>query len=75
LRPWLPADVDILDLDSALKELAALDARKSRIASLRLCAGLSLEEVGLLLRVSPRTVEREWQAARAWLSKALSGTR
>jgi RNA polymerase sigma-70 factor (ECF subfamily) len=68
-----PADVDLLDLDTALSELAAFDARKSRIAELRFFAGLSLEEVAHMLQLSPTTVERDWQAARAWLFKALSG--
>ena len=70
-----PYDVDLLDLDTALTKLAALDARKSRIAELRFFAGLSLEEAGHVLQVSPRTVERDWEAARAWLFKALSGNR
>ena len=68
-------DVVLLDLDTALTDLAVFDARKSRIAELRFFAGLSLEEVGHVLQVSPRTVEREWQAARGWLFKALSDAR
>jgi RNA polymerase sigma factor (TIGR02999 family) len=70
-----PYDVDLIDLDTALTRLAALDARKSRIAELRFFAGLSLEEAGHVLQVSPRTVERDWEAARAWLFKALSSDR
>ena len=73
--PERPPNVDLLDLDTALTKLAALDARKSRIAELRFFAGLSLEEAGHVLQVSPRTVERDWEAARAWLFKALSGDR
>jgi RNA polymerase sigma factor (TIGR02999 family) len=65
--------VDVLDLDAALTRLAALDPRKSRIAELRFFAGLSLEETGDTLGVSLATVERDWQAARAWLFKELSG--
>ena len=67
-----PADVDVLDLDAALTELAAFDVRKSRIAELRFFAGLTLEETGQLLQLSPRTVERDWDGARAWLFKRLS---
>ena len=70
-----PYDVDLLDLDTALTRLATFDARKSRIAELRFFGGLSLEEAGHVLQVSPRTVERDWEAARAWLFKALSGDR
>jgi RNA polymerase sigma factor (TIGR02999 family) len=64
--------VDVLDLDVALTKLEAFDARKSRIAVLRFFAGLTTEEAGQVLQVSPRTVEREWQASRAWLLKMLS---
>ena len=66
------ADVDVLDLDSALTRLAAFDARKSQIAELRFFTGLSLEETGQALGISRATVERDWQAARAWLFKELS---
>jgi RNA polymerase sigma factor (sigma-70 family) len=65
--------VDVLDLDAALRQLATFDPRKSRIAELRFFGGLSLEEAGEVLGVSLATVERDWQAARAWLFKTLSG--
>jgi RNA polymerase sigma factor (TIGR02999 family) len=68
-----PAEVDVLDLDAALRQLATFDPRKSRIAELRFFGGLSLEEAGEVLGVSLATVERDWQAARAWLFKTLSG--
>ena len=64
--------VDVLDLDRALTKLAALDARKSRIASLRFFAGLTVEETGEVLQLSAKTVERDWQTARALLFKMLS---
>ena len=64
--------VDVLDLDRALTKLAALDARKSRIAVLRFFAGLTVEETGDVLQLSAKTVEREWQTARGWLFKMLS---
>jgi RNA polymerase sigma factor (TIGR02999 family) len=67
-----PADVDVLDLDRALTDLARVDPRKSRIAELRFFAGLSLEETGEALGISLATVERDWQAARAWLFRELS---
>jgi RNA polymerase sigma factor (TIGR02999 family) len=62
-----PVDVNVLDLDTALGEMAAFDARKSQVAELRFFGGLSLEETGKALGISIATVEREWQAARAWL--------
>jgi RNA polymerase sigma factor (TIGR02999 family) len=64
-------DIDVLDLDGALNQLAAIDPRKSRIAELRCFGGLSLEETGRVEDLSVATVEREWQAARAWLIKTL----
>jgi RNA polymerase sigma factor (TIGR02999 family) len=67
-----PAEVDVLDLDAALERLAAFDPRKSRIAELRFFGGLSLEEAGEVLGISLATVERDWQAARAWLFKELA---
>lgn len=68
-----PTDVDTLDLDDALTRLASFDLRKSQIAELRFFGGLSLEETGEVLGISLATVERDWQAARAWLFKSLSG--
>jgi RNA polymerase sigma factor (TIGR02999 family) len=70
-----PLDVDLLDLDRALTELAAFDARKSRVAELRFFGGLSMEEAGQVLQLSSKTIERDWDAARAWLFKSLSGDR
>ena len=67
------ADVDVLNLDHALSALAAFDARKSQVAELRFFGGLSLEETGHVLGISVATVEREWQAARAWLYARLTG--
>jgi RNA polymerase sigma factor (TIGR02999 family) len=68
-----PVDVEVLDLDAALTRLAAFDPRKSQIAELRFFGGLSLEETSHVLRLSVATVERDWQAARAWLFKTMSG--
>jgi RNA polymerase sigma factor (TIGR02999 family) len=70
-----PPDLDVLDLDAALTALAAVDARKSRVAELRFFAGLSLEETGEVVGASLATVERDWQFARAWLFSRLSGER
>jgi RNA polymerase sigma factor (TIGR02999 family) len=66
------AEVDVIDLDQALSELEAFDARKSQVAELRFFAGLSLEETGRAVGISVATVEREWQAARAWLYSRLT---
>ena len=68
-------EVDVLDLDTALDELAAFDRRKARVAELRFFAGLSLEDIGLVLDTSTATTMRDWQAARAWLFKRLTAGR
>jgi RNA polymerase sigma factor (TIGR02999 family) len=66
-------DVDVLALEDALGELAALDSDKVRLVELRFFAGLSLEETAEVLGVSPSTVSREWRLARAWLLRRLRG--
>ena len=58
-------------IDDALKTLAAFDARKSQIVELRFFGGLSVEETAEVLKISPRTVKREWSLARAWLYSEL----
>lgn len=68
----MPREVEVLDLDAALEELAALDPRKARVAELRFFGGLSLEEVGTVLDTSIATTMRDWQAARAWLYRRLT---
>jgi RNA polymerase sigma factor (TIGR02999 family) len=67
--------LDLLALDEALQRLAALDARKARIVELRFFGGLSVDETAAMTEVSPATVAREWQFARAWLHREMSGER
>ncbi len=64
---------DLVALDDALKRLAAVDERKSRVVELRYFGGLSVEETGEVLKVSPETVMRDWKLAKAWLLRELSG--
>jgi RNA polymerase sigma factor (TIGR02999 family) len=64
---------EVLDLENALKELAALDPRQARVVELRFFGGLEVEEAAGVLGISPRTVKREWQTARAWLQHRLVG--
>jgi RNA polymerase sigma factor (TIGR02999 family) len=67
-----PLDVDVLQLDDALRELARLDDRQSRIVELRFFAGLSIDETSEVLNLSPATVSREWATARTWLYRELA---
>lgn len=64
---------DLLALDEALERLAVQDARKSQIVELRYFGGLTVEETAEFLKLSQRTVEREWTMAKAWLYRELSG--
>ncbi|MBL9148767.1 MAG: sigma-70 family RNA polymerase sigma factor [Phycisphaerae bacterium] len=59
--------VDMLALEEALEELAAIDARQATIVELRFFGGLSVDEIAEHLEISPRSVDREWACARAWL--------
>ncbi len=63
----------ILAIDRALDRLAHLDARQARIVECRCFAGLDVRETADALGVSPTTVKREWQMARAWLYRELYG--
>jgi RNA polymerase sigma factor (sigma-70 family) len=62
---------DLIALDDALKGLAAIDPRKSRVVELRYFGGLSVEETAEALGVSDKTVMRDWALARAWLYNAI----
>ena len=59
--------LDLLALDEALRELAELSDRQAQIVELRFFAGLTIAEVATALGIGARTVDREWQVARAWL--------
>jgi RNA polymerase sigma factor (TIGR02999 family) len=66
--------VDVLALDEALRRLAELDPKQSRVVELRYFAGLGIEETAEVLGVSPATVKREWSTARAWLRRELGAS-
>lgn len=63
---------NLIALDEALERLAEIDERKSKIVELRFYGGLHANEVAKILDISRRTVEREWQFARAWLQAELA---
>ena len=69
----IPNEVEeVIALDDALKNLAEMDPRKSQIVEMKFFGGLTNEEVAAVLKVTPRTVERELRKAKAWLNRALS---
>ena len=64
---------NVVALDDALKNLAEIDPRKSRIVELRFFGGLSIEETAEVLQISPGTVMRDWTLAKAWLRREITG--
>jgi RNA polymerase sigma-70 factor, ECF subfamily len=65
-------DCELLLLDQALDELAAIDPRQGQIVELRYFGGLSEREVAEVLALSRATVTREWQIARGWLYRRIT---
>jgi RNA polymerase sigma-70 factor, ECF subfamily len=64
---------EILAVDEALARLSQLDPQESRVVELRYFGGLGVEETAEVLGVSPRTVNRDWAMAKAWLHAELKG--
>jgi len=67
----VPPDVDMVDLDSMLEELATLNERHAAIVELRFFGGLTVNDVADLLGISRRAVELDWKMARSWLFSSL----
>jgi RNA polymerase sigma-70 factor, ECF subfamily len=59
-------------LDEALNALQRIDPRRAQVIELRFFGGLTVEETGHVLQISPQTVMRDWRLARAWLARELS---
>jgi len=71
-RPAAPDTVtDVLGVHEALTRLELVDTRQAQIVELKFFVGLTLDEVAELLAISPATVSREWNMARAWLHAEL----
>ncbi|MGB5168094.1 MAG: ECF-type sigma factor [Gemmatimonadota bacterium] len=62
----------LIDLDRALEELAEISERQTRVIECRFFGGLTVEETADALEISPATVKRDWQLARAWLNRELA---
>jgi RNA polymerase sigma-70 factor, ECF subfamily len=62
----------LIALDEALEALARFDPRKAEVVELRFFGGLSVEETAEVLKISPRSVMRDWQLARAWLMREMA---
>lgn len=63
---------DLIALDLALTKLAAQDATAAELVQLRYFAGLTLGEIAEAMDISPRTADRTWAFAKAWLHRELS---
>jgi RNA polymerase sigma factor (TIGR02999 family) len=66
------ADRSILQLDEALTAFSRVAPRQAKVVELRYFGGLSEEEIVAALKISPRTVRRDWDLAKAWLSRELN---
>jgi RNA polymerase sigma factor (TIGR02999 family) len=66
---------DLVALDDAMNALARLDPRKVRVVEMRFFGGLSVEETAEVLKVSSITVMRDWNTAKAWLYREMTGAR
>jgi RNA polymerase sigma factor (TIGR02999 family) len=62
---------ELVDLDEALERFSQIDARKGQVVELRYFGGLSIQETAEILDVSPATVKRDWEVAKAWLLREL----
>ena len=66
------ADTDLVALDKALVGLTRIDPRKARIVEMRFFGGLTVEEIGEVLKVSTGTIKLDWRVAKAWLYQELT---
>ena len=63
--------LDVVAVDDALSKLEKLDERQARIVEMKFFGGLTIEEIGEVLSISPATVKREWSSAKLLLYKML----
>lgn len=63
--------LDVVAVDEALAELEKLDERQARIVEMKFFGGMTIEEIGVVMEISPATVKREWATARLFLQHAL----
>ena len=70
--PGAEMGAQVCALDAALDALALIDPRRAQVIELRFFGGLTVEETGQVLQISPQTVMRDWRLARAWLARELS---
>jgi RNA polymerase sigma-70 factor, ECF subfamily len=62
---------EVIAVDDALRDLAKMDPRKSRIVEMRYFGGINIDEIAEILQLSPTTVQRQYRLAKAWLKLAI----
>ena len=62
---------ELVALDDALNQLSRIDEQQGRIVEMRFFGGLTIEQIGEVLGVSRSTVKREWNVAKAWLTRQM----
>jgi RNA polymerase sigma factor (TIGR02999 family) len=66
------SDPQLLRIDEALNELAQFDSRKAQVVEMRYFGGLTTTEIASILGISPQSVKRDWNLAKAWLARAMT---
>jgi len=66
-----PSAVELIEVDDALRRLAHFDERLHQVVECRVFGGLTVDETAAAMALSPRTVDRAWRRARAWLYREL----
>ncbi len=63
---------EMIALDDALDELEKVNPRQAKVVELRYFAGLSVDEIGAILKIAPRSIQRDWASARVWLFERMT---
>jgi RNA polymerase sigma factor (TIGR02999 family) len=66
-------DVAIIALDEALEAFSKIAPRQAKVIELRYFGGMNVEEITAVLGIAPRTIERDWEFAKSWLTRELRG--
>ena len=66
------ADESVLRLHETLEAFAKVAPRQAKVLELRYFGGMSVDDISAVLKISPRTIERDWQFSRAWLKRELA---
>ena len=65
------ADDSVLLLHEALEAFAKIAPRQARVVELRYFGGMNVDEIGEVMKISPRTIERDWEFSRVWLKREM----